>query len=261
MGDRRIGVIINGATGPHGHNPAHGQSAGDCRRGRAEAPQRRSADARSAAGRPRCRAAAPSWRPRTATSAGPRTWTRRWPARTRSSWIARRPATVRRACARPSRRASTSISKSRPRPRSTKRWSWRAWPTRAGVKHGVIQDKLFLPGFAKLLFVRNSGFFGRILSIKIDAGSWIFDGTTQECQRPSWNYKKRRGRRARARYDGALALHDRPAGGAGDRRVRADGDGHPERVDEGGQPYTVDVEDTSHALLQAAGRRRRRDHQ
>ena len=64
---------------------------------------------------------------------------------------------------------------------------------KAGLKHGVIQDKLFLPGFAKLLFVKNAGFFGRVLSIKIDAGSWIFDGTTQECQRPSWNYKSAEG--------------------------------------------------------------------
>jgi len=47
---------------------------------------------------------------------------------------------------------------------------------KAGVKHGVIQDKLFLPGFGKLLFVKNAGFFGRVLSIRIDAGSWIFDG-------------------------------------------------------------------------------------
>src|SRR5436305_3198153 len=51
----------------------------------------------------------------------------------------------------------------------------------AGVKHGVIQDKLFLPGFHKLMSVRNSGAFGRILSVKIDAGSWIFDGAAQEC--------------------------------------------------------------------------------
>src|SRR6185437_8314373 len=60
----------------------------------------------------------------------------------------------------------------------------------AGLKHGAIQDKLFLPGFAKLLFVKNAGFFGRILQIRIDAGSWIFDGTTQKCQRPSWNYQR-----------------------------------------------------------------------
>src|SRR5262245_40019283 len=51
---------------------------------------------------------------------------------------------------------------------------------KAGVKHGVIQDKLFLPGFAKLLFVKNAGFFGRILSIKIDAGCWIYDGKQQD---------------------------------------------------------------------------------
>ena len=50
---------------------------------------------------------------------------------------------------------------------------------RAGLKHGVIQDKLFLPGYAKLLAVSKSGFFGRILSVKIDAGSWIFDGTSR----------------------------------------------------------------------------------
>ena len=63
----------------------------------------------------------------------------------------------------------------------------------AGLKHGVIQDKLFLPGFAKLLFVKNAGFFGRILSVRIEAGSWIFDGKTQACQRPSWNYRNEDG--------------------------------------------------------------------
>jgi predicted dehydrogenase len=63
----------------------------------------------------------------------------------------------------------------------------------AGVKHGVIQDKLFLPGFAKMLFLKEASFFGRILSIRIDAGSWIFDGAMQPCQRPSWNYKRAEG--------------------------------------------------------------------
>lgn len=123
----------------------------------------------------------------------------------------------------------------------------------AGVKHGVIQDKLFLPGFARLLFVRNAGFFGRILSIRIDAGSWIFDGTQQACQRPSWNYKRAEG--------GGLALDmmahwrymiDRlaaPVTGVCALMATA----IPERVDEQGRRYTVDVEDTSHALLQLAG--------
>ncbi len=123
----------------------------------------------------------------------------------------------------------------------------------AGVKHGVIQDKLFLPGFAKLLFVKNAGFFGRILQIRIDAGSWVFDGTTQECQRPSWNYKKAEG--------GGLALDmmahwrymiDRLAAPiTGVCAVMATA--IPERVDESGTRYKVDVEDTSHALLQLHG--------
>ena len=123
----------------------------------------------------------------------------------------------------------------------------------AGVKHGVIQDKLFLPGFAKLLFVKNTGFFGRILSIRIDAGSWIFDGKTQDCQRPSWNYRRAEG--------GGIALDmmahwrymvDRlaaPVVGVSALMATA----IPERVDERGQAYTVDVEDTSHALLKLEG--------
>jgi predicted dehydrogenase len=120
---------------------------------------------------------------------------------------------------------------------------------RAGLKHGVIQDKLFLPGYAKLLSLSKSGFFGRILSVKIDAGSWIFDGTEQECQRPSWNYQKAQG--------GGLALdmmaHWRYMV---DRLVAPITDvcalmsaAIPERVDEAGQRYKVDAEDTNYALL------------
>lgn len=124
---------------------------------------------------------------------------------------------------------------------------------KAGVKHGVIQDKLFLPGYARLLAVSRSGFFGRILSVKIDAGSWIFDGTEQECQRPSWNYKKAEG--------GGLALDmmahwrymiDRlvaPVTGVCALMSTA----IPERVDEKGRRYTVDAEDTNYALLKMQG--------
>jgi len=123
----------------------------------------------------------------------------------------------------------------------------------ASVKHGVIQDKLFLPGFAKLLFVKNAGFFGRILSIRIDAGSWVFDGKTQECQRPSWNYKRAEG--------GGIALDmmahwrymiDRLAAPVTDVCAMM-ATAIPERVDEQGRTYTVDAEDTSHALLRLAG--------
>jgi predicted dehydrogenase len=120
---------------------------------------------------------------------------------------------------------------------------------KAGLKHGVIQDKLYLPGYAKLLFVRNSGFFGRILSVRVDAGSWIFDGTAQECQRPSWNYRKKDG--------GGLALDmmahwrymiDRlvsPITAVSAMMETA----IPERVDEQGKRYRVDAEDTVYAML------------
>ena len=124
---------------------------------------------------------------------------------------------------------------------------------KAGLKHGVIQDKLFLPGFATMMSLRNAGFFGRILSVKIDAGSWIFDGTEggtgRACQRPSWNYRKADG--------GGLALDmmahwrymiDRlaePVTGVCALMSTA----MPERVDEQGKRYKVDVEDTNFALV------------
>ncbi|MBN9086534.1 MAG: Gfo/Idh/MocA family oxidoreductase [Reyranella sp.] len=120
---------------------------------------------------------------------------------------------------------------------------------KAGLKHGVIQDKLYLPGYAKLLFVKNSGFFGRILSVRVDAGSWIFDGTTQECQRPSWNYRKKDG--------GGLALDmmahwrymiDRLVSPITAVSALMD-TAIPERVDEQGQRYKVDAEDTVYAML------------
>jgi predicted dehydrogenase len=57
------------------------------------------------------------------------------------------------------------------------------------VKHGVVQDKLWLPGLIKLRLLRDSGFFGRILSVKGDFGYWVFDGEHIPAQRPSWNYR------------------------------------------------------------------------
>jgi predicted dehydrogenase len=124
---------------------------------------------------------------------------------------------------------------------------------RAGVKHGVIQDKLFLPGFAKLLALKQAGFFGRIVAARIDAGAWIFDGSEQTCQRPSWNYRRAEG--------GGLALDmlahwrymlDRLV--APVVRVTGQiGTATPSRVDEQGRRYDVDVEDTVHVLLRLEG--------
>lgn len=63
----------------------------------------------------------------------------------------------------------------------------------AGVKNGVVQDKLFLPGVMKLKRLIDAGFFGDILSVRMEFGYWVFEGDWQECQRPSWNYKKEEG--------------------------------------------------------------------
>ena len=64
---------------------------------------------------------------------------------------------------------------------------------RAGVKHGVVQDKLWLPGLLKLKLLRDTGFFGRILSVRGEFGYWVFEGNPVPAQRPSWNYKKEEG--------------------------------------------------------------------
>lgn len=62
----------------------------------------------------------------------------------------------------------------------------------SGLKHGVVQDKLFLPGLRKLALLRDSGFFGKILSVRGEFGYWVFEGDWGvPAQRPSWNYRKR----------------------------------------------------------------------
>jgi predicted dehydrogenase len=65
--------------------------------------------------------------------------------------------------------------------------------TAAGLKNGVVQDKLWLPGLLKLKLLIDSGFFGRILSVRGEFGYWVFEGDLQPTQRPSWNYRKEDG--------------------------------------------------------------------
>lgn len=65
----------------------------------------------------------------------------------------------------------------------------------AGLKNGVVQDKLWLPSFRKLKMLREMGFFGKILSVRGEFGYWVFSGMDydQPAQRPSWNYRKEDG--------------------------------------------------------------------
>jgi predicted dehydrogenase len=63
----------------------------------------------------------------------------------------------------------------------------------SGLVHGVVQDKLFLPGMRKLRRVADEGFFGRVLALRLEFGYWVFEGDTVPGQRPSWNYRAEQG--------------------------------------------------------------------
>ena len=65
---------------------------------------------------------------------------------------------------------------------------------KAGVKHGVVQDKLWLPGLRQAADALSTwASFGEILSVRGEFGYWVFEGDTVPAQRPSWNYRKEDG--------------------------------------------------------------------
>jgi predicted dehydrogenase len=123
----------------------------------------------------------------------------------------------------------------------------------AGVKHGVVQDKLWLPGIRKLRLLIDSGFFGRVLSVRGEFGYWVFEGDLQPAQRPSWNYRKDDG--------GGLILDMLPHwhylldtlfGRV--EAVSCRGATHiPERWDEDGQRYEATAEDAAYATFEIEG--------
>jgi predicted dehydrogenase len=119
----------------------------------------------------------------------------------------------------------------------------------AGVKNGVVQDKLFLPGLLKLKRLVDSGFFGRILSVRMEFGYWVFEGDWQPAQRPSWNYRKEDGGGiivdmfAHWRY-----VLDNIFGEV--RALSCYATTHiPERVDEKGKPYVCTADDAAYATF------------
>jgi len=124
---------------------------------------------------------------------------------------------------------------------------------KAGVKHGVVQDKLWLPGLLKLRMLRDSGFFGRILSVRGEFGYWVFEGDWQPTQRPSWNYRKEEG--------GGIILDmlchwryvlDNLFGEV--KSVTCLGATHIEdRWDESGRKYKSSADDAAYATLQLQG--------
>src|SRR4051794_31715536 len=121
-----------------------------------------------------------------------------------------------------------------------------------GLKHGAVEDKIYLPGLQKLTALAAQGFFGRVTGFRLDFGWWVFDGRDRPSQRPSWNYRSDGG--------GGLTLDMYPHWryvierilGPIRRVVAARATAIPERVDESGAPYKVDVDDTSVTLAELA---------
>ncbi|MGP3929892.1 Gfo/Idh/MocA family protein [Nonomuraea sp. KM88] len=122
-----------------------------------------------------------------------------------------------------------------------------------GVKNGVVQDKLFLPGLLKLKRLIDGGFFGRILSVRGEFGYWVFEGDWQEAQRPSWNY--------RAEDGGGIVLDMFPHwhyvmenlfGRV--QSVYARAVTHiPARVDEQGATYQATADDAAYGIFELEG--------
>ncbi|MGQ0544998.1 MAG: Gfo/Idh/MocA family protein [Betaproteobacteria bacterium] len=128
---------------------------------------------------------------------------------------------------------------------------------KARIKHGVVQDKLWLPGMLKLAKLRDRGFFGRILSVRGEFGYWVFEGDRGSgqpaAQRPSWNYRKQDG--------GGIILDmlchwryvlDDLFGEV--RAVSCRGATHiPWRWDENGKKYKASADDAAYATFELAG--------
>ena len=124
---------------------------------------------------------------------------------------------------------------------------------KAGVKSGVVQDKLWLPGLIKLKRLIENGFFGRILSVRGEFGYWVFEGHSIEAQRPSWNYRKE--------DDGGIICDmlchwryvlDNLFGAV--KAVSCLGATHiPERVDEEGNAYPCTAEDSAYTTFDLEG--------
>jgi predicted dehydrogenase len=123
----------------------------------------------------------------------------------------------------------------------------------AGLKNGVVQDKLWLPGLLKLRMLRDSGFFGRIFAIRGEFGYWVFEGDVVPAQRPSWNYRKEDG--------GGIILDmlchwryvlDNLFGAV--KSVSCLGATHiPRRWDENGKSYAGTADDAAYATFELEG--------
>ncbi|HET9815883.1 MAG TPA: Gfo/Idh/MocA family oxidoreductase [Xanthobacteraceae bacterium] len=121
-----------------------------------------------------------------------------------------------------------------------------------GLKHGVVEDKVHLPGFRKLAALVARGELGRIVGFRLDFGWWVFDGSERPCQRPSWNYRSGGGGIILDMYPHWRYVIENIVG-----RIVAVASSAwiatPERIDEQGERYRVAVEDSAATLLEIEG--------
>ena len=123
----------------------------------------------------------------------------------------------------------------------------------AGVKNGVVHDKLYLPGLVKLKRLIDGGFFGRILSLRGEFGYWVFEGDWQPAQRPNWNYRLADGGGIVldmfCHWNYVLEELIGPVQAVTARAVTS----IPERADENGTPYRADADDAAYAIFELSG--------
>ncbi|MBO0743463.1 MAG: Gfo/Idh/MocA family oxidoreductase [Candidatus Dormibacteraeota bacterium] len=123
----------------------------------------------------------------------------------------------------------------------------------AGIRHGVVQDKLWLPGIRKLRRARDSGLLGRVLSVKLDFGYWVFEGDEPAAQRPSWNYREEQGGGIvldmYCHWQYLLSDLVGPVRGVFCRVATQ----VPERIDEGGRVYRATADDAAYGVLELEG--------
>jgi predicted dehydrogenase len=121
-----------------------------------------------------------------------------------------------------------------------------------GLKHGAVEDKVHLPGLAKLAALTQSGALGRIVGFRLEFGWWVFDGSDRPCQRPSWNYRTGGGGLILDMYPHWRYIIETIVGPIV-RVASSAWIATPERVDEQGERYAVAVEDSAATLVEIAG--------
>ena len=121
-----------------------------------------------------------------------------------------------------------------------------------GLKHGAVEDKVYLPGLEKLLGLVREGFFGRVTGFRLEFGWWVFDGAERPSQRSSWNYRRSGGGGMTSDMYPHWRYVIEDILGPIRRVVTTTTTGIAERVDESGNRFMVDVDDSSMTLVELA---------